>query len=238
MEYPVEKQTPEAPEKIDHTHRAYQGIRQMLFQNQIVPGQKIAYSDLAKRLHMSATPVIQALKFLEFQGLVRHEPNRGYHAAPIDITEVEESYDLRILIETSLLDATLKRLDPAGIARLQKALNAHAQSAGGQPLNQRLHRDMEFHLVLAALSGCGVQQKVLRDLFDILYLKYRTSYLFITSMDTAAEEHRRLLSAITAGDLHGARKVLSEHILHVKRHVVDGLKQMLAQKTTLLADWE
>lgn len=230
-------QTKTDPDNSDHTRRAYQGIRQMLFQNQIVPGQKIAYSDLAKRLHMSATPVIQALKFLEFQGLVRHEPNRGYHAAPIDIIEVEESYDLRILIETSLLDATLKRLEPEGMARLQAAAEAHEQSAGQQPLNQRLLKDMEFHLVLASLSGCGVQQKVLRDLFDILYLKYRTSYLFITSMDTAAEEHRHLLTAIANGDLGGARKVLAEHIDHVKHHVLEGLKQMLAQKNTPLADW-
>lgn len=231
-------QTKTDPDKNDHTRRAYQGIRQMLFKNQIVPGQKIAYSDLAKRLDMSATPVIQALKFLEFQGLVRHEPNRGYHAAPIDITEVEESYDLRILIETSLLATTLERLNATGMTRLQAALDAHAHSAGHQQLNERLLRDMEFHLVLASLSGCGVQQKVLRDLFDILYLKYRTSYLFITSMEMAVQDHRRILEAISAGDLDGARQLLSEHIGHVKHHVLDGLKQMLAQKDTPLTDWK
>ena len=72
-----------------HTRKAYQGIRQMLFHNEIVPGQKIAYRDLAERLGMSQTPVIQALKWLEFQGLVRHERHRGYYTEPISIQEVE-----------------------------------------------------------------------------------------------------------------------------------------------------
>jgi DNA-binding GntR family transcriptional regulator len=50
----------------DSTWKAYTGIRNMLFHNEIMPGQKIAYRDLAERLGMSQTPVIQALKWLEF----------------------------------------------------------------------------------------------------------------------------------------------------------------------------
>ena len=65
-----------------HAQKAYAGIRRMLFHNEIVPGQKIGYRDLAERIGMSQTPVIQALKWLEFQGLVRHEPQPGlFHGA-------------------------------------------------------------------------------------------------------------------------------------------------------------
>ena len=53
------------------------------FFNETSPGQKIAYGDLAKRLGMSTTPIIQALKRLDEQGLVRYEPNRGYGAPVI-----------------------------------------------------------------------------------------------------------------------------------------------------------
>ena len=73
-----QKRTGPIPE-IDHTQKAYMGIRRMLFHNEIGPGQKISYRDLAERLKMSSTPVIQAFKQLEFQELVRHEPNHGYY---------------------------------------------------------------------------------------------------------------------------------------------------------------
>ena len=53
--------------KEDFTQEAYMGIRRMFFLNEIIPGQKISYGDLAKRMNMSTTPVIQALKRLEAQ---------------------------------------------------------------------------------------------------------------------------------------------------------------------------
>ncbi len=60
--------------KPDLTLTAYNAIRQMLFYNEIHPGQKIKYKDLAGRIGVSMTPVIQALKWLEFRNIVRHEP--------------------------------------------------------------------------------------------------------------------------------------------------------------------
>lgn len=58
---------------LDHSHQASKGIRRMLSHKELVPGQKIAYRELAEQLHMSSTPIIQALKWLEIQGFVRHE---------------------------------------------------------------------------------------------------------------------------------------------------------------------
>ena len=83
----------------------------MLFHKEIGSGQKIACRDLANRLRMSPTPVIQALKWLEFQGLIRHEPDRGYYTEPFSLEEVEEIYELREVVEVSLIPETLKRLD-------------------------------------------------------------------------------------------------------------------------------
>ena len=56
-------------EKSDLTYKAYNAIRQMLFYNEIQPGQKIKYKDLASRIGVSMTPVIQALKWLEFRNI-------------------------------------------------------------------------------------------------------------------------------------------------------------------------
>jgi DNA-binding GntR family transcriptional regulator len=70
---------------LDHSHQAYKGIRRMLYHKELVPGQKIAYRELAEQLHMNPTPIIQALKWLEIQGFVRHEPHRGYHIEPFSL---------------------------------------------------------------------------------------------------------------------------------------------------------
>lgn len=210
-----------------HAQLAYEGIRKMLFHNEIVAGQKIAYRDLAERLNMSQTPVIQALKWLEFQQLVRHEPNRGYYTAPISLQEVAEIYELRELIELSLLPKTLERLDARKIQRLQAAFNAHAKASREVYLYDRLLRDMQFHLTLASLSGALVQQNVLQNLFDLLYLKYGGNFLFSTSMASADADHKALVDSILNQDLKGAKSTLSRHIRRVRKHVLEGVEKQL-----------
>lgn len=213
-----------------HTRKAYQGIRRMLFHNEIVPGQKIAYRDLAERLGMSQTPVIQALKWLEFQGLVRHERHRGYYTEPISIQEVEEIYDFREQIELALLPQTMARLNQAALKKLQTALEAHLKASREIYLHDRLLRDMEFHLCLAALSGNRVQVQTLRLLFDLLYLKYGGNILFATSMEKADTAHKALFAHVGKTNLAGARSVLSGHIQGVKQHVLNGLERLIKEK--------
>jgi DNA-binding GntR family transcriptional regulator len=210
-----------------HTQKAYEGIRKMLFHNEIVAGQKISYRDLSERLGMSQTPIIQALKWLEFKQLVRHEPNRGYYTASISLQEVEEIYDLRELIELNLLPMTLKRIDGQGLRRLKKALDAHLKASRNVYLYNRLLRDMEFHLTLSELSERKVQHQTLTNLFDLLYLKYGGGFLFSSSMDSADADHKELFGHIERRDLKGAKHVLSRHILRVKDHVLKSVRQMI-----------
>lgn len=214
----------------DYTEEAYMGIRRMFFRNEIIPGQKIAYGDLARRLQMSTTPVIQALKRLEFQGLVRHEPNKGYYTEGISLKEIREIYEFREVIELSLLPETIGRLTPGRLKKLKKALDEHQQAVRDVYLKERLLKDMAFHLQLAELSGCAIQMKTLRSLFDLLYLKYRGNILFVTPMDKVDFEHQNLYERISESDLTGAHEILQHHISNVKEHALESIARLERQK--------
>ena len=214
----------------NHTQKAYMGIRRMLFHNEIGPGQKISYRDLSERLKMSSTPVIQALKQLEFQGLVRHEPNRGYYTESISIQEVKEIYELREVIELSLLPEVVANLSEKGIRQLRDVFQAHLKAADDLYLNERLIKDMEFHLTLASLSGRQIQLQVLRNLFDLLYLKYSGSLLFIRSKKIVGSEHQNIYDSVISRDLQKAQKALKQHFVNIKKHVLAALCQIFAGK--------
>jgi DNA-binding GntR family transcriptional regulator len=98
------------------------GIRRMFFLNEIIPGQKISYRNFSERLDMRTTPIIQALKRLEFQDLVRHEPNRDYYTEEISLEEITEIYEFRELIELSLLSKTIERITRQGLKKTQNCL--------------------------------------------------------------------------------------------------------------------
>lgn len=202
------------------------GIRRLFFINEITPGQKISYGDLAKRLGMSTTPVIQALKRLEHQGLVRHEPNRGYFTEETSLEEIIEIYEFRELIEVSLLSKTIERMNKKGLKALKKALDNHLKAVRDVFLKERLTKDRDFHLLLASLSGCTIQVNTLRVLFDLLYLKYRGNILFVTPMDEVDSEHNTLYEHIAGANLEGATKVLSQHISNVKSHAIASIERL------------
>lgn len=212
---------------------AYDGIRRMLFHNEIVPGQKISYRELAEKLDMSLTPVIQALKKLEHQGLVHYETNRGYFTAPMSVQEVEEIYELREIIEVSLLPSVLYNLNNAGIGELRELLVDDKWVSQENFLNMKLLKDREFHLAVAAISGRNTQVQMLQYLFDMLYLKYRGSLLFVASEKTVGSLHDDLLAAFESRDLKKSRKAMKKHFRVIKKHALDALKSMMSEKQRL-----
>ena len=226
---------------IDLTQKAYKTIRQMMFHNEIVPGQKLAYRDLAKRLDMSLTPVSNALKYLEFQGLVRKELNRGYFTEPISKKEVQEIYDFRELIEVFLLDNTIKKLDNDGEQRLCEAFEASIADSTDTYISERVSKDVRFHMTLAELSQDRTQLRTLGHLFDLLYLKYGGDVLFSQYMkpddfaahiESSVSCHQQIFDAVVTRDLKKARKALRHHIRTVKEAVLCGLQRMLDDKHT------
>ncbi len=220
----------EKPEKKEasHTQIAYEGIKELLFTNEISPGQKISYRQLAERLGMSLTPVIQALKHLEFQGIVRYEPNKGYATEPMSMQEVQEIYDLRELIEISLLPDVIANLTEAGIKTLKSLLMAPDGAMNETIPNEQLLRDREFHLTLAILSGRKVQIQMLQHLFDLLYLKYRGSLLFIKAKDPVGSEHQNIFDAVVSHDVDEAVTAMQAHFTKIRSQALKSLGRMIA----------
>lgn len=228
-------QRPEGKAKVplDRTQDAYGGLRRMLYHKELIPGQRVAYRELAERLEMSPTPIVQALRWLEIQGFIRHEPNRGYTVAPFSLEEIEEIYELRELLEPSLLPSAVEKLDEAGEKRLRAALEAHLSAVREFYLKERLFKNTEFHLTLAALSGKETQLRILRNIYDLLFLKYGGNYLPVSALHAVDREHREIFDRVVARDLKGARKALSAHIANVKRQVLASLRQILKEQEIL-----
>jgi len=212
----------------DSSQVAYQGIRRMIYTRELVPGQKIAYRELAEKLHLSPTPIIQALKRLELLSFVSHEPNRGFCMTPFSIKEIEEIYEMRELIEPSLVRATIHNLSKESLSKLKAALHAHQAAERELFLKDRLFKNREFHLMLASLSGKETQIRILENLFDILFLKY--SNLPRTSLTATDQEHQEIYDTVAVRSVDRAQSVLKNHVTNVKVQVLTSVRKMLAEQ--------
>ncbi len=226
------------PDRQDHsdlTSKAYQAIRHMLFCNQIMPGQKIKYRDLAALIGVSMTPVIQALKWLEFRNIVRHEPNKGYYVNEVSSTEIREIYDTRLLIEVSLVPDIMKHMDEKGIETLKHAHTSYARAVDENKHTSRMITDMNFHMALASLSGCRIQLKMLDELFDVLLLRYNRDLFFLSLMETSLEEHATILKGLEEKDEQQVTNTLHHHIKVVRDHIIEGMERLSADETERLS---
>jgi DNA-binding GntR family transcriptional regulator len=213
----------------DSSQIAYQGIRRMLYTKELVAGQKIACAEIADKLGLSPTPIIHALKRLELLGFVSHELNRGFHITPFSIEEIEEVYEMRELLEPSLLRATIENLKKESITDLKKAMEAHLAAERDFHLRERLFKNKEFHMTLASLSGKETQIRMLKNLFDILFLKYG-GLPPSASLSSTDQEHQEIYDSIAMRSLDRAQRVLKNHITNVKIQFLSSVRKMLEEQ--------
>jgi DNA-binding GntR family transcriptional regulator len=232
----AEKKQGKKTEKMDLAQKAYQGIRQMLFYNEIIPGQKIKYQDLADKIGVSITPVIHALKWLEFKNIVSHEPNRGYFVNEVSLKEIKEIYDTRLLLEVSLVPEIIKAVDDDALQRLKKAQDDYQNAVDEENYYSRLMTDMKFHLTLASISQCRIQLKMLQELFDMLLLKYTRNLVLLGIMDSSLNEHVNIFNSLTNREAASLEEALHTHLDHVRAHITEGFKRMFVRTKESMVD--
>jgi DNA-binding GntR family transcriptional regulator len=222
--------------KTDLTYKAYSAIRQMLFYNEILPGQKIKYKDLSNRIGVSMTPVIQAIKWLEFRNIVRHEANKGYYVNEVSLKEITEIYNTRLLLEVSLVSDTMKNLNAAGIKKLKNALEKYKRAVAEDNYYKRIMTDMEYHMCLASLADSKIQLNMLQELFDVLLLRYSRNLYFSSVMETSLKEHFDIFKSLEKRDQKGVSKALTYHITTVRDHIIKGMSRLLVDARESFSD--
>jgi len=213
--------------KINLTREAYNDIRKMIFINEFRPGQKVPYRELAKRLGMSLTPVVQALKHMEFLGLLQHEPNRGFYIKPIVAEEISEVYELREMLEVNLIPKIVAQLNKDGASRLKLALDEYLDASRSGSLKMRLSKDMNFHMTLAEISSQSISIRMLRYLLDFLYLRFEKEQIFSRPQESSAVDHQKIYDCIMARNSREAGKAVRNHIRSVKDNVMEDLRNRL-----------
>ena len=218
----------------DLTKEAYNDIRKMIFSNELKPGQKIPYRRMAEGLNMSLTPVVQALKHMEFMGLVRHEQNKGFFVETVTPKEIDEAYKLRIIIEPKMLEGTILNLDEQGTKKIGAALDEYLEACQNGSLKLKLVKDIQFHMSMAELSGQKLSILILRNLFDFLYLRFGQELIFSRPSEDSAHAHTAIFDAIKSKDVETATMMLKKHIKDIHKNALNGIQERLSEAEDII----
>lgn len=193
-------------------------LEKMILAGQLAPGSKLGETLLAELLGVSRGPVREAFRGLEEKGLIRVEKNRGVFVRTITVSEAEEIYEVRVVLEEAIVkklaaaapDTKILWLESLGdllteagkLAREGDFANCHA-------LN------IEFHDRLAALTGNATLLDNYRRLVNELSLFRHQAHAKVrdaSSLKASVRDHRAMLAAIADGDGQLACRLTREHL--------------------------
>lgn len=188
---------------------AYRRLLADIKSGQLLPGARLRETELAERLGISRTPVREAIRQLEADGLVTHQARQGATIRNLDYAEVIELYEMRSVLEgtASRLAARMaQRVEVVELTELNDALATSEPGAAAQELNRQFHRT----LLDAARNRFLV--KTMSALQKTLLILGPTTLSDPTRPEAAAAEHAAVIRAIAAHDGDAAEAAMRAHV--------------------------
>jgi DNA-binding GntR family transcriptional regulator len=197
----------------------YELLREQILGGAFDPATPISQIKLAESLGVSRTPLREALRMLQRDGLIYSEPNRRVRVTALSITDLEELYASRIVIEALALRITLPRATTGDLDDLEAGLAAMAVAAANQDVAQWEVPHREFHGVLR--RHAGPRLNLLASELAAHGERYRRVYLTEPiAWSSAAAEHAAILGAFRAGDDALAAERLARHLARTALTVI------------------
>jgi DNA-binding GntR family transcriptional regulator len=191
---------------------AYEVLKKAIITGEIPAGERIVETDYADRLHISRTPLREALRKLERDGLVEYVMRRGVIVHAFTTEDVEQIYTIRNCLEMLTLPDIIEKATPEDIAHLRELLAKMDELNAKNDVEALSPVAREFHTAITAISG---KNRILRVIEGQDEYIRRFSAMAIKQEDRrneANEEHHRLVDLIEQKDLPAFEALMKQHI--------------------------
>lgn len=212
-------------ESITLIDEAYRKLKEMIFRQNVIPGQRLIAKDLSDMFHMSRTPIINALYLLEREGFIVSIPFRGFSVKPVDIKETIEIFEVREALEVQSVQLAIERMEQGDIEKLEEAAARHREYMPPYYDRQKVALGTYFHIRIAKMSKNKKLEKLLTTNLEHEYLRYRLESADPGRMRPAVEEHYQLLEKIRKKDKRGSVKLIRLHVQRSRDHIIHLLEQ-------------
>ena len=210
-------------ERMSLTDRAYERIRHDIVRCALPPGAEFTETDLAERLEMSKTPVREALARLQFEGLVRTFPRRGYRIEPIRVSDINEIFDARIVLEAGAVGLAVQHISAAELDELDVLARASTDSAYMVDFDHSQRVNNAFHESIALASrNTRLHRMVGQTITEF------DRFFFLEAQSDAPYpdghvSHADIVAIMREGDAAKARDAMSTHINSMRSILIESL---------------
>ena len=209
----------------------YEELKRQIMIGEIAPGTRMMEVELADEMGVSRTPIREAIRKLEKEGLVSIEPRRGAYAAEVSIKEMLDVLEVREFLEGMGAALAAEKYTKDHEKGLLEVTEAYKEAVIAGEIQGIVRADAAFHQFIVNMSD---NKTLVQMVSQVQELSLRFRYLFyddFSRFEQLPTEHKEIVEAIMTGNSEKARVEMSSHILKLKTFIREnGEKIIKAQR--------
>lgn len=195
-------------------------LRKSILTGELKPGERLMEIHLADKLGVSRTPIREAIRKLELEGLVTMIPRRGAEVAQITEKNLRDVLEVRSALDALAVELACERITQEQLKQLKQACDQFEVETKKGDANQVARADVALHDIILAASGNERLVQMIGNVSQQMY-RYRLEYVKEEAhYERLIQEHRRIYEAIRDGDKETGASVIKAHIANQEKAVI------------------
>ncbi len=205
----------------------FKTLRQAILTGELKPGERLMEIHLANKLGVSRTPIREAIRKLELEGLVTMVPRRGAQVAQITEKSMSDVLEVRRALDELAVELACLRITQEEKEQLKEACLNFEKIVITNDVHEIAKADVAFHDIIFAATGNGRLSQMVNNLAEQMY-RYRYEYIKDEKQhDMLVKEHRKIYDSIIANDTDSAKEAIRIHIENQEKAI---LRQIRLEK--------
>jgi len=199
-------------------------LREAILKGDFTPGERLMEKQLAERMGVSRTPIREAIRKLELEGLVIMIPRKGAEVARITGKDISDVLEVRATLEALAVKLACKKMSDQELKELEIVNNEFRKAAEEKDVKTLVEKDIEFHDIIFHSSDNDKLIQIINNLREQIY-RFRVEYIYkMKSYDSLVSEHDEIVNAMIKRKGKDASKIAREHIENQERSVLEFFK--------------
>lgn len=199
-------------------------LRQQILTGELKPGERLMEIHLANKLGVSRTPIREAIRKLELEGLVIMIPRRGAEVAQITWKNLKDVLEVRRALDVLAIELSCDRITKEELLELQAACKNFEEATKTADVREVAEADVKFHDIIVKSTRNDRLIQLVNNLSEQMY-RYRFEYLKDTSSHEAlVNEHNKILQSIINKDVKSAVEGVKIHVDNQEAAIITSLQ--------------
>ena len=196
-------------------------LRDAILKGELEPGERLMEVALAQKLGVSRTPIREAIRKLELEGLVKMTPRKGAEVAQITRKDLSDVLEVRRHLEELAVELSCRKATDTELEELRRCQEEFKHKIESDDLTEMAVADVALHDVIYKTTGNNRLIQILNNLREQMY---RLEYIKDEhKRKVLVDEHQALIEAISARNVEAAKEAIRQHISNQEKTIIENL---------------